>query len=724
MRPNAYRLLAVSSLLVAVGACATAAPPPGPPPVTFEQKIAWLLQLEDRRVLKIELPPPPAIAPPGRGRRAAAPPPAPSSSPDAFVLIKDPEPRVRRRAALAIGRVGLADGIPPLAAALSDPDPDVRQMAAFAMGLLGVAHDAGNGQLAPALGPAVPPLTAALADADILVRGRAAEALGQLGARDTAPAIGKLAADLARSAPVAALQPDDEQWPGPPEAAAFRLAVFALVRLRAYEPLAGAVLGADGRPVSTWWPVAYALQRINDTRAQPALVQLLGVPGKYTRSFAARGLGALRSRDAVAALLPLLDASRVPLEVVVSAIRAAGQIGDERAAAPLVALAAEPSVHPNIRLEAVTALGQLRTSEAVAVLQDRMTDPWPAMRSAALRAAAVADQENFLIVLSGLDADGEWQVRAALADVLAGLPAETALPRLREMLKDQDKRVLPSVMGALVRLKAPEAGEVVLRMLKEPDFAVRAAAARLVGQLKPAGGAEALREALTAAQPDSAYDARAAALAALAEYGASEVETIRAGLADKDWAVRVRTIDLLARLDAGAARRAAIRPVPNAPVVPYDDPQLVAPAYSPHVFIETAKGTIEFELAVLDAPQTARNFMALARRGFFNGLRIHRVVPNFVVQDGDSRGDGEGGPGYTIRDELNDRPYVRGTVGMALAWRDTGGSQFFITHSPQPHLDGRYTVFGHVVNGMDVVDRIQQGDAIQRVRVWDGKGWQ
>jgi cyclophilin family peptidyl-prolyl cis-trans isomerase len=113
--------------------------------------------------------------------------------------------------------------------------------------------------------------------------------------------------------------------------------------------------------------------------------------------------------------------------------------------------------------------------------------------------------------------------------------------------------------------------------------------------------------------------------------------------------------------------------------------------------------------------------MALTAKGFFNGLQIHRVVPNFVVQDGDPRGDGEGGPGYSIRDELNERPFLRGTVGMALSGKDTGGSQFFITHSPQPHLDAKYTVFGRVVNGMDVVDRIQQGDVVQRVRVWDGK---
>ena len=154
-----------------------------------------------------------------------------------------------------------------------------------------------------------------------------------------------------------------------------------------------------------------------------------------------------------------------------------------------------------------------------------------------------------------------------------------------------------------------------------------------------------------------------------------------------------------------------------------DDPAwraMVAPPFSPHAYIETEKGTIEIELAVLDAPLTVRNFVTLARKGFFNGVAIHRVVHDFVVQGGDPRGDGEGGPGYTIRDEINQRPYLRGTVGMALDWRDTGGSQFFITHSPAPHLDARYTVFGFVVDGMDVVDRILPWDDIVRVRVRDG----
>jgi cyclophilin family peptidyl-prolyl cis-trans isomerase len=162
---------------------------------------------------------------------------------------------------------------------------------------------------------------------------------------------------------------------------------------------------------------------------------------------------------------------------------------------------------------------------------------------------------------------------------------------------------------------------------------------------------------------------------------------------------------------------------PAAPGQPVDSAEwqaIVSPRYSPRAFIDTDKGTVEIELTVLDAPLTVANFITLARKGFFTGVAIHRVVADFVVQDGDPRGDGEGGPGYTIRDEINELPYMRGTVGMALDWQDTGGSQFFITHSPQPHLDGRYTVFGRVINGMDVVDRLAPGDVIRQVRVRDG----
>ena len=133
--------------------------------------------------------------------------------------------------------------------------------------------------------------------------------------------------------------------------------------------------------------------------------------------------------------------------------------------------------------------------------------------------------------------------------------------------------------------------------------------------------------------------------------------------------------------------------------------------------VTTDKGAFTIELLPEDAPLTVDNFVGLARRHYFDGIAFHRVVPNFVIQGGDPRGDGNGGPGYQIRCEINTAPYDRGAVGMALSGKDTGGSQWFVTHSPQPHLDGGYTVFGRVVQGLDVVDRLARGDLIRFVTI-------
>src|SRR5437660_5562294 len=142
----------------------------------------------------------------------------------------------------------------------------------------------------------------------------------------------------------------------------------------------------------------------------------------------------------------------------------------------------------------------------------------------------------------------------------------------------------------------------------------------------------------------------------------------------------------------------------------------------PTATVVTSKGSFTIELLPDEASLTVDNFIQLARKGFFNGQTIPRVVPNFVIQAGDPRGDTNGGPGYSIRCEINEVPYERAAVGMALSGKDTGGSQWFVTHSPQPHLDGGYTVFGRVISGMEVVDRIARGDIIRRVNVTEGVG--
>jgi cyclophilin family peptidyl-prolyl cis-trans isomerase len=112
-----------------------------------------------------------------------------------------------------------------------------------------------------------------------------------------------------------------------------------------------------------------------------------------------------------------------------------------------------------------------------------------------------------------------------------------------------------------------------------------------------------------------------------------------------------------------------------------------------------------------------RNFVTLARRAYFDSTRFHRVVPDFVIQDGDPTGTGSGGPGHTIRCEYNDLRYETGMVGMALSGKDTGGSQWFVTLSPQPHLNGRYTIFARVTRGLDVAKRVTQGTIVHGVEV-------
>jgi peptidyl-prolyl cis-trans isomerase B (cyclophilin B) len=135
--------------------------------------------------------------------------------------------------------------------------------------------------------------------------------------------------------------------------------------------------------------------------------------------------------------------------------------------------------------------------------------------------------------------------------------------------------------------------------------------------------------------------------------------------------------------------------------------------------IETNRGDIVLELAAQEAPKTVNNFVFLARQGFYDGVTFHRVISDFMIQGGDPTGTGRGGPGYKFEDETKSNPlrHTRGVISMANAGPNTNGSQFFITHGPQPHLDGKHTVFGKVTSGQDVVDAIQQGDKMVKVAI-------
>jgi peptidyl-prolyl cis-trans isomerase B (cyclophilin B) len=145
----------------------------------------------------------------------------------------------------------------------------------------------------------------------------------------------------------------------------------------------------------------------------------------------------------------------------------------------------------------------------------------------------------------------------------------------------------------------------------------------------------------------------------------------------------------------------------------------IDPAKTYLATMETNRGTIELELEPQHAPKTVNNFVFLAKEGYYDGITFHRVIGNFMIQGGDPTGTGCSGPGYEFEDELKGNPLIHAAkvISMANAGPNTNGSQFFITHSPQPHLNGRHTVFGKVVKGQEIVDLIRQGDVMVRVSV-------
>jgi cyclophilin family peptidyl-prolyl cis-trans isomerase/HEAT repeat protein len=275
-------------------------------------------------------------------------------------------------------------------------------------------------------------------------------------------------------------------------------------------------------------------------------------------------------------------------------------------------------------------------------------------------------------------------------------------------LRHPDARVRLTALELVGARPAPEAVEAVRALIAGDDAVVAGTAAATAGTMK---ATEALPEvrALAARVPQEPDLAEPVAGALVALAGKEAETLLRTWLGHPHSNVRRVAAEVLTKLTGQPVRSSRVEMPPETFRPP------VAPAGAKLMF-RTRKGDITVALETEQAPLTSGNLYALARKGYFRNVTFHRVVPDFVAQGGDPRGDGEGGPGYSIRCELTDRPYLRGTMGMALSGKDTGGSQFFFTHTPQPHLDGRYTVFGEVTAGMEVVDALLEGDVILDVQ--------
>ena len=359
--------------------------------------------------------------------------------------------------------------------------------------------------------------------------------------------------------------------------------------------------------------------------------------------------------------------------------------------------------------------GDSLAAVAIGSLVQLARDQHPHVRINALRALGSYGERARAHVITGAR-DGDPNVRITAAQSLATVRDSATVPWAELWTADTGHAFRRSLLEGSLRfgVELP----AIVEWSRDPDWRRRAAVASAAGGAPNGTQSVRIAQGLVA---DGDGRVRAAALSGIASDTSRLTPQVRALLVsatnDPDPVVKERAL-------AALSRRAEIESEPAAPVRDlgwYEDVvrTLVRPALGGRpvrVAFTTERGVIGIEFFAAEAPLTVRNFLDLARSGTFRGTRFHRVVPNFVAQDGDPRGDGSGGPGYSIRDELNNHRYDRGVLGMALSGPDTGGSQWFITHSPQPHLDGGYTVFGRVVSGFDALDRLVQGDMLVDVR--------
>jgi cyclophilin family peptidyl-prolyl cis-trans isomerase/HEAT repeat protein len=676
-------------------------------------------------------------------------------------LWKDKDGRVRKRAALALGRIGDERALPALSEALqSDQDIDVRQMCAFAIGE--IESPAG----ADALINIIPRTSSDWVGSEN-VRARAIEALGKIAAalpkaeEARTRRYGKVILDALA---------DESGRRLLPERLTILLGLTAV--LRAHPDGAGPVIVkflsySDPRIVADALNTMARL-RLKDGNDQ--VRKLLNNGDPIVRANAARVIGAAEDKGAFETVLSraLHDDD---VRVRVSAIRALGSLKDGRAAEPLLdrgtkllregtaSRSARPSQLNEI-LEISTTLGSLLkntnsdravswlrqvrafldvTSPIIEVSLARIAPqqympvgPYLAYDVAAQQASFAQGLAEVAAVKTGqpiLDSNIKEFVTNLTHSALVcqppkqGTPAYPVVVRLGMVLtgscRSLQELAVPDFLRTYAVVKTDDLEDILRQRLKDHDVIVRSTSAELLADQPPnEENAQALIAALPVALRDQDLnDAALAILDALAKQkSAAANDAIKTALDSSDHLIRRRAVALLKANGVGdfSNRIGTVK-------TRYTDADyrraLARGGKKVTATVVTSKGAFTIDFLPDEAPLTVDNFIQLARKGYFNGQTIPRVVPNFVVQAGDPRGDQNGGPGYQIRCEVNEVPYERGAVGMALSGKDTGGSQWFVTHSPQPHLDGGYTVFGRVIRGMDVVDNIARGDIIRRVMI-------
>ncbi|MFN2532347.1 MAG: peptidylprolyl isomerase [Pyrinomonadaceae bacterium] len=660
-------------------------------------------------------------------------------------LLADKSATVRNRAALAAGRIGSQEAVSELTRLLqTDGLPEVRAMSAFALGE--IESDTGSqaliGQLKNKNLPA-------------RVRARVIEALGKIAG--ALPKGQETRAHELGSAIVDSLNNEA----GKAAAANRQTILLGLTAVLRSKPTdAGPTLRKffDFPDARVRADAANAIARLRLKDSNTELRRLVSLDrDPIVRANAVRALGASEDKEAFTTLLnrAINDSDS---RVRISAIRALAALKDSRAVAPLVRRssswingpnASGRSAQLNELLEIAIMLGQCAPPDDASVISwlndsdskvfqhrapeieialvrvspnrflDSLAGPKEVQRTLLLdwwAAAGIAQGLGELANLPLLMKERERLQKRALELIRAMLDYRNSGLIINTLVAVHSEYAIPNVLRAFAAYKPDDLAAVLRKHLEESDVIIRSTAADLLAELPPSDeNARALASALPQAFKDDLNDAALSIVDALGrQKAATGVDTLKTALDSPDYLIRRKAVAVLKTSGAGDFT-SRIGTVQTRNTIADYNRALQRIGKPVRAFVTTSAGRFTIELLPAEAPLTVDNFINLAKRNYFRGITIHRVVANFVIQDGDPRGDGNGGPGYQIRCEINEVPYDRGAVGMALSGKDTGGSQWFVTHSPQPHLDGGYTVFGRVVSGMEVVDRIVRGDVIRSI---------
>ncbi len=607
-----------------------------------------------------------------------------------YEFITDPDSLVRLRAVKALGRIGAREASEHVAEALTDSVETIRKEAAFALGLIGSTD-------------ALVAITAKFdSERAAAVRIAMIEALGRMNDLVVVASLTKYIAD-----------------PDPAIRSAVARAFAHLPGNGRIDDLAGMTRDsiADVRAMAT-----YALMRTGNSSSFGRLRWLLKDTDPLVRHFAARALGVLGDSNSLSQLTDRLRREENDI-VRISLIRSIAQVGDRRALKALLNILTDKnSIH--VQAEAIRALGRLKLSKGMTRLKPYLDDKNTTLKTAAIAAIARMNPKYFISRLDHFLDESNYYVKSSMIDGLSQIKSDTARSILSGFLDDPDGRIRRQTLSSLADPTFGNIRTLVANALDDNDFTVQVTAIEMICSARDSNMINRLVDLYREHASDPDPDIR---LAVVHGFGAwidstspdqTILKTLNKALDDRNYHVRESAIAAFDKIGVDKRDRLGT----------YDS-RITSENYAdiyerynsnPTATIKTNRGNIKIKLLYNIAPKTVVNFVDLATSGFYNNKTWHRVIPAFVIQDGCPRGDGWGGPGYSIRSEFNMEQYTRGAVGMAHSGKDTGGSQFFIAHATLPHLDGGYTLFGRVVSGMRVVNRIEVGDSIRLISISEG----